>query len=159
MSVDQVHTLLVAMGRVSLVVFLFVLAAGGRRAWFVYIASLTGLFAAVSAFAVAGGGENLFPGGRSLAEVGGWPSLLAIFALCYSLAFVGLRAQLGGGAASRGLQVSGLAATTMLALMYYLTYLPLVRTHSWFVVPVIALSAALGVHISRHLQSARMCAA
>ena len=46
-------------------------------------------FAAVTRYAVLSGGHDLFPGGRDLDDVGGWPTVAGIFTGFAGMAAIG----------------------------------------------------------------------
>jgi hypothetical protein len=78
-------------------------------------------FAAVTRYAVRTGGQNLFPGGRSMQDVGGWPTVLGIYALFAGLAVIGRAAETASPTdRSRTL---GKAANTVIGAMFVGTYL------------------------------------
>ena len=58
-------------------------------------------FAVVARYAMATGGRNLFPGGRHLDDVGGWPTVLTIYALFGGLVVTGREAVGSAGAVER----------------------------------------------------------
>jgi hypothetical protein len=92
-------------------------------------------FAVVSKYALVTGGRNLFPGGRSLAAVGGWPTVLAIFTGFAGLALTG---RMGGGpqAPSRDVRrAAGRAASGVIGLMYVGTYLGQMSRSGWYALP------------------------
>lgn len=53
-------------------------------------------FAAVTRYAVLTGGSQLFPGGRGLSDVGGWPTLFGSYGAFAGLTLAGLAAQTPG---------------------------------------------------------------
>jgi hypothetical protein len=77
-------------------------------------------FAVVAHYGVRTGGRDLFPGGRSLQDVGGWPSVLSIYSLFASLAFAGW--SVSGGAARGPLRSVGLGATGVIGVLFAGTY-------------------------------------
>ena len=63
-----------------------------RAPTFLYVAFMAahaGHLTAVAAYAGVNGGRDLFPGGRSMNDVGGWPTVTAIYALFSALAVTG----------------------------------------------------------------------
>lgn len=155
MTAQEIHGFVVATGRLSATVFVFaLLAAGGgsRRAlafWWAFLCAHTVHFAVVAWFAVANGGRGLFPGGRSLEEAGGWPILLASAAVFYGLALTALAARRADAAAGRWLRIAGTTATTCIGLMFLATYVPLVATSTYFILPVMAIGGALSFYLVR----------
>ena len=81
-------------------------------------------FAAVSRYAVLTGGRHLFPGGRSLAGVGGWPTMAGIFAAFSGIAVTGWLAQAQNPSGRpTWLPAAGRAATGLIAVMFASVYL------------------------------------
>jgi hypothetical protein len=60
-----------------------------RRLYAAFLLAHTAHFAAVTRYAIITGGRHLFPGGRNLADVGGWPTMAGIFGVFYGLAATG----------------------------------------------------------------------
>ncbi|HZA05570.1 MAG TPA: hypothetical protein VE617_13480 [Propionibacteriaceae bacterium] len=58
-----------------------------------FLAAHAAHFVAVTRYAVRTGGHNLFPGGRSLSDVGGWPTVAGIYVAFAGLAVTGWLAQ------------------------------------------------------------------
>lgn len=98
-------------------------------------------FAAVTRYAVHTGGRDLFPGGRGLQEVGGWPVMAGIFALFGVLAAAGRVDPAAPGAA--GGRTRAIAARVAIGVMFTGTYLGQTRRSRWYAVP--AGLSALGV--------------
>jgi hypothetical protein len=79
-------------------------------------------FVAVARYAVRTGGHNLFPGGRSLADVGGWRTMAGIYVAFAGLAVIGWLAH--GPSVHRGwLSAAGRAANGVIAAMFASVYL------------------------------------
>lgn len=139
-------------GRLSALLFVTALlapAVSGRASrrsagfFLAFITAHTAHYAAVVWFAVANGGRDLFPGGRSLQDVGGWLTVLGLFAFFYVLAFIGLAARRAGLAAGRWLRGADRMATILIGLQFVATYAPLVTRSLWFVAPTALLFIAL----------------
>ncbi|UVT15541.1 MAG: hypothetical protein H8K04_17320 [Nitrospira sp.] len=81
------------------------------------------------------GGANMFPGDRSVADVGGWPTVFSIFAFFYALAFVGLVARRAGPNVGHTLRLASRVTTTCLGLIFVGTYLSLIPQSLWYAVP------------------------
>jgi len=77
-------------------------------------------FAVVAHYAVRTDGRDLFPGGRSLQDVGGWSSVLSIYSVFAGLAFAGW--SVSGGAARGPQRVAGLGATGAIGALFAGTY-------------------------------------
>jgi hypothetical protein len=151
--IELAGLLVVTTGRVSAAIFAAALAVPvlWRRTarwspWWLgaFAAVHTMHFAAVAWLTVLTGGGGLFPGGRSLTDVGGWPALLAIYALFYLLVSIGIGARARPG--HRGLRIADRVATTFIALMFVATYTPLIAASWWFAAPSIGVIAALVVY-------------
>ena len=99
-------------------------------------------FAAVSRYAVRTGGHDLFPGGRSLQNVGGWPTVAAIMAAFGGLAAAG---RMDDEATGDDEAMWAAAARRTIGAMFTGTYVGRVASGSgWFVVPAtIAASATV----------------
>lgn len=121
-----------------------------------FVGAHTVHFGLVIAVAAETGGAGMFPGGRSLAEVGGWPTLLAIVALFYLLALASFLERRPGGAPSLAVRRLGRFSTGFLAFMFVATYLPLAARSPWYglFAAVIFAAAALDLAAPR-LRSVR----
>jgi len=121
-------------------------AQGARRAaelFVAFVAAQTAHFAAVLWFAIVNDGQDIFPSSRSMQEAGGWPTVLGICAFFYALAFVALAARQAGSAAGGRLRRADGIATTIIGLMFLITYVPLITTSLWFAVPAALVLAGL----------------
>ncbi|WP_437915611.1 hypothetical protein WME73_10820 [Sorangium sp. So ce302] len=96
----------------------------------------------------ATGGANMFPGGRSVADVGGWPAVFGIFALFYALAFIAFAARRMGTRARSTLRVAGRLSTLFLGYMFVSTYVPLVSRSRWYALPAAIVATAVLVDAS-----------
>lgn len=160
MAIEEAHQIAVYTGRLSAVVFVIALlgAGSGRRAvasWLAFLAAHTVHFLAVLWFALLNSGRDLFPGGTSFEQAGGWPTVLASLAVFYSLASIVLAARRAGPAAGRYLRRAGLAATIAIGAMFLATYGPLVAQSTLFALPVAVIAGALGLHLARTIGQAR----
>lgn len=98
-----------------------------------FLAAHTLHFAAVTRYAVLTGGRNLFPGGRGLQEVGGWPTMAGIFALFAALAAAGAVDPAAPG--GRSGRPRAIAARVAIGVMFTGTYLGQTRRSRWYAVP------------------------
>jgi hypothetical protein len=160
MTPDDVHALTVMTGRLSAAVFVLALLGAALRwrpvpLWLTFLGVHTVHFAVVLLFAVANQGRNLFPGGTSLDEAGGWGVLLGSGTLFYALALTSLACLRAGQRAKRWLRIAGPLAATLIALMFAATYLPLVPVSPFFMLPVAAIGAALGLYLMRSIPAMR----
>lgn len=103
-------------------------------------------FAMVARYAQVTGGRNLFPGGRSMSQVGGWPTVLAIFTLFAGLAATGWAA----GAYPNGRprrRALGRGATGVITAMYAGVYLGQVGRSRWYALPAAVVAGATTANI------------
>ena len=114
-----------------------------RWLWLVFLSAQSLHFGLVLRLGVLVHGANMFPGGRSIAESGGWPAVLGIFALFYSLALPVLWRRWRGRAAGPLLRFAATASTLCFGLMLLDTYVPLWHRSGWFVLPVALVAVAL----------------
>jgi hypothetical protein len=108
-----------------------------------YLAFLTAHavhFTAVTRYALLTGGRNLFPGGRSLNDVGGWRTVAGIFGTFAGLAVTGWLAQAGASSRRPGAAIAGRAATGVIAAMFVGTYLGKVAQSRWYALPAAAVA-------------------
>lgn len=153
MSVVALHLAMSWTARVSAVVFalsLLVPALSPQRSahsgWLqiAFIVAHTLHFSFVAWLARVTGGAGMFPGGRSVAEVGGWPVVLAIFVLFYAVALVALVARRTSADHPR-LRTAGKLSTAFIGGMFVATYLPLVARSGWYVLLALLVAAAVAV--------------
>jgi hypothetical protein len=95
-------------------------AAAGRPLYSAFLLAHVSHFAAVAGYAVRTDGRDLFPGGRSLDALGGWPSLLGVDSLFLGLAFAGWSTVDPG--AARPVRITGRVATGVIGAMFAGTY-------------------------------------
>jgi hypothetical protein len=111
-------------------------------------------FAVVARYARATGGRALFPGGRNLNDVGGWPTVAAIYTLFSGLALTGWAAGGPPGAKRRGARIAGRVAIEVIGAMFVGTYLGQLPRSAWNAVPATIVGAAVlanlraGIHPS-----------
>jgi hypothetical protein len=112
-----------------------------------FVAANTVQFLFVTLLALATGGANMFPGGRSVADVGGWPAVFGIFAFFYTLAFVGWVGRRAG--ASSRLRTAGVLSRAFVGFMFVSTYVPLIARSAWYALPCALVAAAVVVDLTR----------
>jgi hypothetical protein len=118
-----------------------------RRLYVAFAAAHGVHFVAVTRYAAITGGRNLFPGGRHLGDVGGWPTVLPIYGL-----FVGLVA-LGGvnfttyQPPRRAITVAGHVATELIGALFIGTYLGQTARSPWFAVPAATIGASVAARL------------
>ena len=118
----------------------------GRAPTFLYLAFMAahaGHFTAVAAYARVNGGRDMFPGGRSMNDVGGWPTVAAIYTLFSALAVTGSAAgtRRAPGQPSHG--VIGQAAMWVMAAMFAGAYVGQLPRSRWYAVPATAVAGAM----------------
>ena len=98
-------------------------------------------FVFVAIFAHRTQGRALFPGGRNMDDVGGWPTVLGIFASSLILATVGWTAAPAN--ATQGRRGPGMAATALIGAMFVSFYLRQVPRSRWHAVPGAIIATAV----------------
>jgi uncharacterized membrane protein YeaQ/YmgE (transglycosylase-associated protein family) len=131
-------------------------AAVARRPLYLgFMAAHTTHFAVVTRYAKTTGGRGLFPGGRNLHDVGGWPTVAAIYTLFAGMAGTGWAAGTPAGRNRRGLGIAGRIATGVIGAMFVGTYLGQLPRSTWNALPAAAVGAAVlanlrtGIHPRR----------
>ena len=100
-------------------------------------------FTLVARYARITGGRALFPGGRNLNDVGGWPTMAAIYALFAGLAATGWAAGAAPATNSRRLHRAGRVTTGLIGAMFAGTYLGQLPRSGWNAVPAAIVAAAV----------------
>jgi hypothetical protein len=103
-------------------------------------------FAVLALFARQYPQAALFPGARTLSEVGGWPAASGIVVLFFTLAVLAFPA------ARNAPEQTSLArdvSTTLIALMFLATYQPLLSRSFWFALPPLLIFAGLVTSLVR----------
>jgi hypothetical protein len=122
-------------------------ALGERAAWAskpLYVGFMTAHaahFTVVARYAKVTGGRGLFPGGRSMNQVGGWPTVAGIYTLFAGLVFAGW----GGTPAARAkpaMRIAGRAATGLIGAMFVGTYFGQLSQSKWYAVPAVLVGTA-----------------
>ena len=109
-----------------------------RASQVLYVAFMTAHavhFSVVARYAVVNGGRDLFPGGRSLNDVGGWPTVAGIYTAVSGLAVTGWPTPARGAAGRYKKQIVGQMATGVIAAMFVSVYLGQLRQSRWYAVP------------------------
>ena len=106
-------------------------------------------FAVVARYAKITGGRALFPGGRNLNDVGGWPTVAAIYTIFAGLAATGWVAGASWSTGSRG-RHRGPRRHRDIGAMFAGTYLGQLPRSGWNAVPAaIVVSAVLASLLTR----------
>jgi hypothetical protein len=113
-------------------------------------------FTVVAKYAKITGGRALFPGGRNLNDVGGWPTVAAIYTLFAGLAATGWAAGASPPRSRRGLGFAGRVATGTIGVMFAGTYLGQLPRSGWNAIPAaIVASAVLARFLTRRAAAMR----
>jgi hypothetical protein len=92
-------------------------------------------FAAVTRYAVLTGGRDLFPGGRDLDDVGGWPTVAGIVTGFAGLATIGWFGRPTRSGVRPRTRAAGTAARTVIGTMFTGTFAGRVPQSPWYAVP------------------------
>jgi hypothetical protein len=123
-------------------------ALGHRAAWawrplYVgFIAAHAAHFTMVTRYAKVTGGRDLFPGGRSLNEVGGWPTVAGIYTFFAGLVLTGWAAGTAALRAKPAMRAAGTAATGLIGAMFVGTYVGQLSQSRWYAVPAVLVGTA-----------------
>jgi hypothetical protein len=115
-------------------------------------------FAVVTRYAKATGGRALFPGGRNLQDVGGWPTVAAIYTVFAALAGTGWAAGTQAAKNAPGVGIAGPIATGIIAAMFVGTYLGQLPRSTWNAVPAAIVSAAVAARFRTGIHPRRAAA-
>ena len=111
-----------------------------RTAYLAFMASHAVHFAVVARYAYLTRGRNLFPGGRGLADAGGWPTVLGIFSAFAGLALTGWTGRSPTAGPAR--RLSGRLATSLIAAMFVGTYAGKAQSSRWYAAPAVLVAAS-----------------
>ena len=125
-----------------------------RPLYAAFVAAHTIHFGFVARFAHRTQGRTLFPGGRNMHDVGGWPTVLGIFALFVTLAAVSWRFAEPDGA-HRGRRGAGLVAPALIGAMFVSFYLGQVPRSPRHAVPGAIIAAAVLANLASHAIAGR----
>ena len=122
------------------------------RAWrplyVAFVAAHAIHFAFVARFAHRTQGRALFPGGRNMHDVGGWPTVLGIFASFLILATLGWTAADPAHAHSGGRRRAGLAGTPLIGAMFVSFYLGQLPRSARHAAPAAVIGAAVLANVA-----------
>lgn len=118
-----------------------------RRLYLAFMAAHAVHFSAVAWYAKRNEGRDLFPGGRSLSEVGGWPTMVGIFAFFSGLAVTGWVFGAPRATDQPVQRAAGQAATWLMAAMFVSVYLGQVPRSRWYAVPAAALAGTVSANV------------
>ncbi len=110
----------------------------------------------VARYAVVNRGRDLFPGGRSLEDAGGWPTVAAIYSVFAGLAVTGWATGTPRAASRRTTRIVGQTATWLMAGMFVEVYLGQLPRSRWYAVPATAMAGAVTANVvSQRLRRSR----
>jgi hypothetical protein len=119
---------------------------GWRPLYLGFMAAHAAHFAIVARYAKVTGGRALFPGGRNMNDVGGWPTVAAIYTVFAGLALTGLAAS-GAQATNRGARIASRVATGIIGAMFVGTYVGQLPHSAWNAVPAGIVGAAVAANL------------
>jgi hypothetical protein len=112
-----------------------------------FMAAHAAHFTVVARYAKITGGRALFPGGRNLNDVGGWPTVAGIYTLFAGLAAIGWAGGPSPSRSRRGLGFAGGVATGTIGAMFAGTYLGQLPRSGWNAVPAAIVASAVLVRL------------
>jgi hypothetical protein len=125
-------------------------AQAWRPLYLAFMAAHAAHFAVVVRYAKITGGHALFPGGRNLHDVGGWPTVAAIYTVFSGLAVTGWAANAPAAATHRrAVRTAGRIAIGTIAAMFVGTYLGQLPRSGWNAVPAAIVGAAAVGNLGR----------
>jgi uncharacterized membrane protein YeaQ/YmgE (transglycosylase-associated protein family) len=107
-------------------------------------------FTVVARYAKITGGRGLFPGGRNLNDVGGWPTVATIYTLFAGLAATGWAAGASESTERRRVGIAGRVATGTIGAMFAGTYLGQLPRSGWNAVPAAIVASAVLASLLTH---------
>jgi hypothetical protein len=107
-----------------------------------FMAAHAAHFTVITRYAKVTGGRSLFPGGRSLDEVGGWPTVAGIYTFFAGLVLTGWATGTSALGAKPAIRVAGRAATGLIGAMFVGTYLGQLSQSRWYAVPAALVGTA-----------------
>ena len=156
MSAAQVYRAVQLTARASALLFAAAQATSalgpraGRAPRLLYLAFMAAHavhFTVVATYAVVNGGRDLFPGGRSLNDVGGWPTVAGIYTFFSGLAVTGWTTGAPRATGQPSMRVIGQAATWVMAAMFVGVYLGQLPRSRWYAVPATAVAGAVTANV------------
>lgn len=114
-----------------------------RPLYLAFMAAHAVHFSVVVRYAVVNDGRDLFPGGRSLHDVGGWPTVAGIYTFFAGLAVTGWATGTPRAASRRAIRIIGRTATWLIAGMFVEVYVRQLPRSRWYAVPATAVAGAV----------------
>ena len=128
-------------------------ARASRRLYLAFMAAHAVHFTVVARYARVNGGRDLFPGGRSMNEVGGWPTVVGIYSFFAGLAVTGWATGAPRATGQPLMRAIGQAATWVMAAMFVGVYLGQLPRSRWYALPATAVAgAAIANVVARRLR-------
>jgi uncharacterized protein len=122
-------------------------ALASRTLYLAFMAAHAVHFAVVARYAVVNGGRDLFPGGRSMNEVGGWPTVVGIFSFFAGLAGTAWAAGAPQATGQPLMPAIGQAVTWVMAAMFVGVYLGQLPRSRWYALPAAAVAGAATANV------------
>jgi hypothetical protein len=155
MSAADVYRIVQLTARSSALLFAAAQAAAalGQRAgraptllYLAFMATHVAHFSAVATYAKVNGGRDLFPGGRSMNDVGGWPTVAGIYTLFSGLAVTGWADGMPRAPGPPAHPVIGEAALWVMTAMFVDVYVRQLPRSRWYAVPATTVAGAMTGH-------------
>ena len=105
-------------------------------------------FTVVVRYARVTGGRSLFPGGRNMNDVGGWPTVAAIYTFFAGLVMTGWAAGIPAATGKPWMRMVGRVATGLIGVMFVGTYVGQLSQSRWYAVPAALVGAAEIAHVA-----------
>ena len=104
-------------------------------------------FASVTRYTSLTGGHDVFPGGRDLHDVGGWPAVAGIFAAFAGVATIGWVGRPTTRVTPRARTAAGAAARTVIGTLFTGTFAGQIARSACYVVPTVisGVATVLGI--------------
>ena len=99
-------------------------------------------FTTVTRYAFLTGGHDLFPGGRDLDDVGGWPTVAGIFTGFAGMASIGWVGRPTRTGVTPRTRAAGTAARTLVGTMFTGTFAGRIARSAWYAVPTVISATA-----------------
>ena len=125
-------------------------ARASRPLYLAFMAAHAAHFTVVARYAKVKGGRDVFPGGRSVDEVGGWATVAGIYTFFFGLAITGWAAGAPRMTGEPSMRATQRAATLLMAAMFVGTYLGQLRRSPWYAVPATIVAGTVAANIVGH---------
>ncbi len=113
-----------------------------------FMAAHAAHFAVVARYAKVTGGRGLFPGGRNMNEVGGWPTVAGIYTFFAGLVLTGWAAGAPAARTRPAMRMAGRVATGLIGAMFVGTYVGQLSQSRWYAVPAAFVGAGEIAHVA-----------